>query len=75
MRSGAEEALLKVLAKSIVDGEGDDKRSHAGSDADDGDGGDDTDDSLPSFGTEIARGDEEFELHANRLNHGGRCRG
>ena len=41
MRSGAEQAVLKILAKSVVDGERDDEGGDSGGDSGDGDAGDD----------------------------------
>src|SRR5205823_9430040 len=58
---GAEQALLQVLAESVVNGERDDERGHAGSDAQDRNNGDDANDRLPSFCAQITRSDEEFE--------------
>src|SRR4029077_2410875 len=59
----SEQALLQVLAESVVDGQRDDERCHARSHSDDGDGCDHADDSLPPLGAEIAGGDEEFKGH------------
>ena len=63
VRRRAEQAVLQVLAKAVVDGQRDDERGDAGRDSDDRDDGDDADDGLAAFGPEIARGNEEFELH------------
>ena len=68
MGGGSEKAGLQVLAKSVVDGEGDDEGSDPGGDSEDGDGGDDADESLPALGAEIAGCDEEFKAHRARLS-------
>ncbi len=67
MRGRAKEALLEVLAESVVDGESDDERGDAGSDADDRDAGDDPDESLAALGAEVTGCDEEFEAHEGTL--------
>ena len=64
VRSRTEQALLQVLAKSVVDGQRDDERSDARRDSDNGDDGDDPNDGLAPFGPQITRRDKEFELHA-----------
>jgi hypothetical protein len=68
VRGGSNEALLQVLAKSIVDGEGDDERGDAGGDSEDGDAGDDADESLASFGTQVAGRYEEFKAHERAIS-------
>jgi hypothetical protein len=60
----AEQPLLQVLPKSIVDSEGDHERSHAGGNSSDGDCGDNANESLAPLGAEIAAGDKQFEAHA-----------
>ena len=69
VRGGAEQAVLEILAKSIVDGERDDKRGHAGGDSGDGDAGDDANDGLAPFGAEVASGNEEFEAHKEAVSN------
>src|SRR5579863_6766517 len=63
VRSRTEKTLLQILTESVVDGEGDDERSHSGGDSDDGDTGDDPDECLTALGAEIAGRDKEFESH------------
>src|SRR5579863_7999898 len=63
MRLRAEQTLLQVLAKSIVDGQRDNERCYAGCHADDGDSGDHADDGLSAFCAKITGGYEEFEGH------------
>ncbi len=63
VRSRAEQPLLQVLAKSVIDGESDDQGSDARSNSDDRDPRDDPDEGLPPFGAEIAARNEEFEAH------------
>jgi hypothetical protein len=46
VRGRAQQAVLQVLAKAVVDGQRDDERGHAGRHSDDGDDGDDADDGL-----------------------------
>ena len=64
MGGGADEALLQVLTKAIVDGERHDERSHARGYSDDRDAGDDADKRLSALGAEVAGRDEEFKAHA-----------
>ncbi len=68
VRGRAQQAVLQVLAKSVVDGQRDDERSHARGHSDDGDDGDDADDGLAPFGSQITRRYEEFELHSEELS-------
>jgi hypothetical protein len=63
VRRRAEQTVLKILTKSIVDSERDDKRSNSSSDAGDGNPRNDANDGLAPFGPEVSRGDEEFEAH------------
>ncbi len=49
MRAGSDEALLQILAKPVIDGEGDDERGDSGGDSEHGDAGDDADEGLPPF--------------------------
>ena len=63
VRSRAQQPVLQVLAKAVVDGQRDDERGDARRHSDDGDDGDDADDGLPPLGPQIARRYEEFELH------------
>src|SRR6202035_3071186 len=60
---GSDEALLQVLAKAVVDGEGDDEGSHAGGYSDNRDAGDDADKRLAALGAQVAGRDEEFKAH------------
>src|SRR6266536_2484233 len=63
MGGRAQKALLKILAESIVDGQGDDEGGYARGDSGDGDSGDDADESLAALGSQISSGYEEFEAH------------
>ncbi len=62
---GSDEALLQILAKAVVDGEGDDERGYAGGDPNDRNAGDDADEGLPSFCSQVSGCDEEFEAHGS----------
>src|SRR5271165_2371123 len=63
VRGGSDEALLQVLAKSIVNGEGDDERGDTGGDSEDGDAGDDADEGLTSLRTQISSCDKQLKPH------------
>jgi hypothetical protein len=63
VRTGSDKALLKVLAKSIVNGECDNERSDPGSDADNRNAGNDADESLAALGTQVPGRNEKFEAH------------
>jgi hypothetical protein len=63
VRSRAEQAVLEVLAKSIVDGESDDKRGDSGSDSGDGDASDYANDGLAPFGAQISGRNKKFKSH------------
>ena len=58
---GAEQTALKSIAKSIVDGDADHQRRHAGRDACHRNPGDDRDHGLLAFGAQVAAGDEKLE--------------
>ena len=66
--SGAQQALLQVLAKAIGDRHRDYERGHARGNANDGNAGDDADEGLPSFGAQVAGRDEEFEAHEEAIS-------
>jgi hypothetical protein len=63
VRGLTQETILQVLTESIVDGECHDERGHSGGNSKDGNAGDHADDGLPSFCSEVAGRDEEFEAH------------
>src|SRR5579863_708663 len=61
VRSRAEQAVLEILAKSIVDGESDDKRGDSGSHSGDGDASDYANDGLAPFGAQISGRNKKFK--------------
>src|SRR5258705_6579723 len=63
MRGGAEQPLLQILSKPVIDSESDDQGGDARSNAQHRDPRDDPDEGLPPFGAEIAARNEEFEAH------------
>ena len=65
MRSRTEQTLLKILAETVVDGQRDDERSHAGRNSGNRNAGDHTDKGLAALGTQVARRNEEFKFHEN----------
>ena len=60
---GSDEAILQILAKSVVDGQCDDERGYAGGYSGNRDAGDDADEGLAALGAQVAGRDEEFEAH------------
>ena len=60
---GAQQALLQILAESVVDGQRDDERSHAGGHANHRNRGNHADDGLAALGPQVAAGNEKLELH------------
>ncbi len=64
MGGGADEAVLEIAAHAVGDGERDNERGHARSDAEDRDSRNEADDRLAAASAEIAESDEEFEAHA-----------
>ena len=63
MGSGTQQTILQILTKPVINCERNDERSYARSNAGNRNAGDYTNDCLPAFGTEIPRGDKEFEAH------------
>ena len=63
MRSRAQQPILQVLPKTIVDGQRNNQRSHARGHAHHGNHGHQAHYSLAPFGAKIASGDEEFKTH------------
>jgi hypothetical protein len=60
---GPDEALLKVAAHAIGDGERDDERGDSGGDAEDRDYRYETNDCLPAASAEVTGRDEELKSH------------
>ena len=63
VRGRAEQPILKILAKSVIDRQCYDERSDACRNPGDRNPCNDADDSLTPFGAEITRGDKEFKAH------------
>jgi hypothetical protein len=68
MRGRAEQTLLEVLAKSIVDRQSNDQRRDPCGNSHDRDTGNDADKGLPSLGAKVSGCDEEFETHAEAIS-------
>jgi hypothetical protein len=63
MSSRSQQTILQILAKSIVDCEGDNQRRNSSRDSDDGDGRDHSNHGLAALGSQVSRGNEELEWH------------
>ena len=61
MRSRAQQAILKVLPETIVDGQRDNERCYSRSHADHGNDGDDTYNRLAALGAKITDSHKELE--------------
>jgi hypothetical protein len=62
----AEQSILQILAKSVVDGKGDNQRSHSRGDSGDRNTCDDAYKRLATFCAEIAGSDEKLKAHETK---------
>src|SRR5581483_104039 len=68
MRGRSQQTLLQVLAEAVIDRKSDYQGGNARGDSGNGNPRNDANESLASLGTEVSRGDEEFETHSQYPN-------